>query len=215
MDESLDYAQDEELVLLVHKHNVPSYYELFDRCKEYSYIPASELQQTYRTVTYDEQELMQAITTAFNASVETYDFKSSFFKNFFINIFRHDYTKLIKERSERENKEYSLDEYLSPYTEKKYEDILSDGRDYYQEFYDIVSRFELLSSLKTKLALSPKAKAIVLYRYHGYSFKEISKIMKLSVKQIRHILENPKLKYMIKQLVDELIEVYHIPVLYR
>ena len=213
MEQEFKDAADEQLLLLIYKNNVPSFYELFERCRYYCGVPAKELQELYPTVSYDEGELNSCVTKAFYECLDSFDFKSSLFKNFFIKVFRRYYSKEIKQRSKRERKEFSLDEFLTPYHEEKYKDVLSDGRDYYQEFCDLVSKQEMLSTLKTKLDISPKAKAIVLYKYYGYSFREIAKIMKLSMKQIRYVYENPKLKYKIKMLIDEIINAYNIPTL--
>lgn len=204
MNEIYTDANDEQLALLIFEGDIPAYYELFLRCKRYANIPAAELQKQYKTAIYDEGEFNRVLTESFEAMLDSFDFSTSLLNNYFINIFRHLYARELKERSEEEAIMYSLDDYLTPYSELKYQDILSDKRDYFKEYFDIVSSREILSRLKTPSVLSPNAKAIVLYRCRGYSYKEIAKIMKLTVKKVRYILGHPALKLAIKRLVESI-----------
>ncbi|MBO4667479.1 MAG: hypothetical protein J5666_05065, partial [Bacilli bacterium] len=151
MDECFKDAADEQLVLLVYKNLVPAYYELFDRCRFYIKKCASDVQSLYKPINYDEGEINLCFTRAFKESINTFNFKQSFFKNYFIRLFRRYYVAEVKERAEKEQKEYSLEEYLSPEADTKYNDVIDDGRDYYQEFYDLVTKKEILSKLKTTL----------------------------------------------------------------
>ena len=213
MNDIYENAQDEQLLLLMHHNDVAAFYSLYRKCMYYAKGVGSELQKNFVTAIYDEGEFNECLSECFNNATKYYDFTSAFFKNYFIRLFRHEYTKVLKEHMEKDKETHSLDELISPYHNLTYSEVLHDNHDYYKEYYELVTSREIISSVQTKVKLSPKAKTIVIYRMRGYSNIEIGKMLNLKSRTVSHVFNNPLLKKAIKQIVLELREQF-IPKIY-